>query len=119
MEEYNAHIIEATGYDETFIEPASEIPAIQNQAATTSLGDLDALAKLKAQMEDAAEEPKKAAKKTTKKAAAKKETPAVKEAPVAEAPATEEPAAEAPAVEEAPAAPEAPAAETTETPAAE
>ena len=101
-------------------QPASEIPAIQNQAATTSLGDLDALAKLKAQMEDAAEEPKKAAKKTTKKAAAKKkEAPAVEEAPVAEAPATEEPAAEAPAVEEAPAAPEAPAAETTETPAAE
>ena len=31
--------------------PANEIPAIQNQAATTSLGDLDALAKLKAQME--------------------------------------------------------------------
>ncbi len=30
---------------------ANEIPAIQNQAATTSLGDLDALAKLKAQME--------------------------------------------------------------------
>lgn len=26
VEEYNAHIIEATGYDETFIEPASEIP---------------------------------------------------------------------------------------------
>ena len=100
-------------------QPASEIPAIQNQAATTSLGDLDALAKLKAQMEDAAEEPKKAAKKTTKKAAAKKEAPAVEEAPVAEAPATEEPAAEAPAVEEAPAAPEAPTAETTETPAAE
>ena len=32
---------------------ASDIPAIQNQAATTSLGDLDALAKLKAQMESA------------------------------------------------------------------
>jgi small subunit ribosomal protein S1 len=32
---------------------ANAIPSIQNQAATTSLGDLDALAQLKAQMQDA------------------------------------------------------------------
>ena len=31
--------------------PASDIPAIQNQAATTSLGENDALAALKAKME--------------------------------------------------------------------
>ena len=33
----------------------NDIPTIQNQAATTSLGDLDALAKLKAQLEGNAE----------------------------------------------------------------
>ena len=56
-----------------------ETPAIQNQAASTTLGDLDALAALKAQMSEAKPKAKKAAK---------------AEEPKAEAPVAQEPKAE-------------------------
>ena len=63
--------------------PKDEAPAIQNQAASTTLGDLDALAELKAKMSENTEEKPKA-----KKAEKKVEEPAVEEVkaeePVAE-----------------------------------
>ena len=59
-----------------------EEPVVQNQAASTTLGDLDALAELKAKMSESAEKPK--AKKAAKKV----------EEPVAEEPKAEEPVAE-------------------------
>ena len=59
-----------------------EEPVVQNQAASTTLGDLDALAELKAKMSESAEKPK--AKKAAKKV----------EEPVAEEPKAEEPIAE-------------------------
>ena len=64
--------------------PKEEAPAVQNQAASTTLGDLDALAELKAKMTEEKTEAKPKAKKTTKKAAE----------PVAEEPKAEEPVAE-------------------------
>ena len=70
-----------------------EAPAIQNQAASTTLGDIDALAELKAKMKSE-EKPK--AKKATKKAEPKEEAE-VKEEPKAEA----EPVAEVEPVVEA------------------
>ena len=54
--------------------PKEEAPAIQNQAASTTLGDLDALAALKAQMSEAKPKAKKAA-----KAEPKAEEPVVEE----------------------------------------
>ncbi|MBR4131158.1 MAG: S1 RNA-binding domain-containing protein, partial [Bacteroidaceae bacterium] len=76
-----------------------EEPVVQNQAASTTLGDLDALAELKAKMkaEEKAEAKPKAKKATTKKAEAKAEEP-VAEEPKAEA----EPVAEAEAQAEEP-----------------
>ena len=74
-----------------------EEPVVQNQAASTTLGDLDALAELKAKMAETAEAKPKA-KKATKKAEAKAEEPAAE--PVAEEPKAEPVAeAEAPAAE--------------------
>ena len=69
--------------------PKEEAPAVQNQAASTTLGDLDALAELKAKMTEEKTEAKPKAKKTTKKAA----EPKVAE-PKAEEPKAEEPVAE-------------------------
>ena len=77
-----------------------EEPVVQNQAASTTLGDLDALAELKAKMAETAEAKPKA-KKATKKAEAKAEAKA--EEPAAE-PVAEEPKAEPVAEAEAPAA---------------
>ena len=76
-----------------------EEPVVQNQTASTTLGDLDALAELKAKMkaEEKAEAKPKAKKATTKKAEAKAEEP-VAEEPKAEA----EPVAEAEAQAEEP-----------------
>jgi len=63
--------------------PKEEAPLVQNQAASTTLGDLDALAELKAKMSENTEEKPKA-----KKAEKKVEEPAVEEVkaeePVAE-----------------------------------
>ena len=74
-----------------------EEPVVQNQAASTTLGDLDALAELKAKMAETAEAKPKA-KKATKKAEPKAEEPAAE--PVAEEPKAEPVAeAEAPAAE--------------------
>ena len=77
--------------------PKEEAPAVQNQAASTTLGDLDALAELKAKMQSE-EKPK--AKKTTKKAEPKaeaevKEEPKVEAEPVVEAEPQAEPEAKA------------------------
>ena len=91
--------------------PKEEAPAIQNQAASTTLGDLDALAELKAKMNQDAKAEKKAAKKAEKKAEPKAKAEAepaveaesvVEAEPVVEAaPAVEaEPVAEAPKAEE-------------------
>jgi small subunit ribosomal protein S1 len=93
--------------------PKEEAPAIQNQAASTTLGDLDALAELKAKMNQDAKAEKKAAKKAEKKAEPKAKAeaepvaepePVVEAAPAVEAeaaPAVEaEPVAEAPKAEE-------------------
>ncbi len=69
--------------------PKEEAPAVQNQAASTTLGDLDALAELKAKMTEEKTEAKPKAKKTTKKAAEPKAAE-----PKAEEPKAEEPVAE-------------------------
>jgi small subunit ribosomal protein S1 len=53
-----------------------ETPAIQNQAASTTLGDIDALAQLKAQMDESKQTEKVAAKKAPKAEAPKAEAPA-------------------------------------------
>jgi len=72
-----------------------EAPAVQNQAASTTLGDLDALAELKAKMTEEKTEAKPKAKKTTKKAAEPvAEEPKAEPVAEAEAPAAEEPKAE-------------------------
>ena len=64
--------------------PKEEAPAVQNQAASTTLGDLDALAELKAKMTEEKTEAKPKAKKTTKKAAEPKAEEPKAEEPVAE-----------------------------------
>ncbi len=64
--------------------PKEEAPAVQNQAASTTLGDLDALAELKAKMTEEKTEAKPKAKKTTKKAAEPKAAEPKAEEPVAE-----------------------------------
>ena len=91
--------------------PKEEAPAIQNQAASTTLGDLDALAELKAKMNQDAKAEKKAAKKAEKKAEPKAKAeaePAVEAESVVEA----EPVVEAaPAVEAEPVVEAAPAVE--------
>ena len=81
--------------------PKEETPVVQNQAASTTLGDLDALAELKAKMNQGSTaegkvkaEPKAKAKKAEPKAKAEAEAePVVAEEPKAE------PVAEAPAAE--------------------
>ena len=81
--------------------PKEEAPVVQNQAASTTLGDLDALAELKAKMNQGSTaegkvkaEPKAKAKKAEPKAKAEAEAePVVAEEPKAE------PVAEAPAAE--------------------
>ena len=74
--------------------PKEEAPAVQNQAASTTLGDLDALAELKAKMTEEKTEAKPKAKKTTKKAAEPKAAEPKAEEPKAEEPKAEEPVAE-------------------------
>jgi small subunit ribosomal protein S1 len=64
--------------------PKEEAPVVQNQAASTTLGDLDALAELKAKMTEEKTEAKPKAKKTTKKAAEPKAEKPKAEEPVAE-----------------------------------
>ncbi|MBO4551182.1 MAG: S1 RNA-binding domain-containing protein, partial [Bacteroidaceae bacterium] len=77
--------------------PKEEAPLVQNQAASTTLGDLDALAELKAKMK-AEEKPK--AKKAAKEEPKAEPVEEPKAEPVAEEPKAEaEPVAEAPAEE--------------------
>ena len=94
-----------------------EAPAVQNQAASTTLGDLDALAELKAKMKESkpkatkakAEEPAAEAEAEAEAKAKPKAKKATKKA--AEEPAAEEPKAEAEPVAEAEAPAEEPKAE--------
>ena len=74
--------------------PKEEAPAVLNQAASTTLGDLDALAELKAKMTEEKTEAKPKAKKTTKKAAEPKAAEPKAAEPKAEEPKAEEPVAE-------------------------
>lgn len=79
--------------------PKKEEPVIQNQAASTTLGDIDALAALKEQMDNEAAKAEAKKEKKAPKKAAKAEEAAAPEAPAAaaeapEAPATEEKAEE-------------------------
>ncbi|MBQ2541065.1 MAG: 30S ribosomal protein S1 [Paludibacteraceae bacterium] len=75
-------------------EPAVELPKVEK----TTLGDLSALAELKASLEAEAKPAEKPAKKAPAKKAAKKDEPKAEE-PKAEEPKAEAPAAEAPAAE--------------------
>ena len=79
--------------------PKEEAPAVLNQAASTTLGDLDALAELKAKMTEEKTEAKPKAKKTTKKAAEPKAAEPKAAEPKAAEPKAEEPKAEEPVAE--------------------